>query len=69
MVQVQVIETAAERLGDWLPQRIGGGATARGRAAADALRQPVTQALRSRLDDLDLHHPPRLKVRVTSRSR
>ena len=42
---------------------------ARGRAAADALRQPVTQALRSRLDDLDLYRPPRLKVRVTSRSR
>jgi uncharacterized protein DUF6286 len=49
--------------------RVAAKSAARGRAAADALRQPVTQALRSRLDDLDLYRPPRLKVRVTSRSR
>jgi len=49
--------------------RVAAKSAARGRAAADALKQPVTQALRGRLDDLDLHRPPRLKVRVTSRSR
>jgi hypothetical protein len=49
--------------------RVAARSAARGRAAADALKQPVTQALRSRLDDLDLYRPPRLKVRVTSRSR
>jgi Ni/Fe-hydrogenase subunit HybB-like protein len=42
---------------------------ARGRPAAEALKLPVTQALRDRLDNLDLRHPPRLKVRVNSRSR
>jgi hypothetical protein len=49
--------------------RVAAKSAARGRAAAGALKQPVTQALRGRLDDLDLHRPPRLKVRVTSRSR
>ncbi len=49
--------------------RVTATSAARGRAAAGALRQPVTQALRGRLDDLDLRHPPRLAVRVTSRSR
>jgi hypothetical protein len=49
--------------------RVVARSAARGRAAADALRQPVTQALHSRLDDLDLYRPPRLKVRVTSRRR
>jgi hypothetical protein len=44
-------------------------AAARGRAAADALRQPVTQALRDQLDRLDLRHPPALTVRVNTRSR
>ena len=49
--------------------RVTAKSAARGRAAADALGPPVTQALRSRLDDLDLYRPPRLKVRVRSRSR
>lgn len=44
-------------------------AAARGRPAADALRQPVTQALQDLLDGLDLRHPPRLTVRVNTRSR
>jgi Family of unknown function (DUF6286) len=44
-------------------------AAARGRAAADALRQPVTQALQDQLDRLDLRHPPALTVRVNTRSR
>jgi hypothetical protein len=44
-------------------------AAARGRAAAGALKQPVTAAVRSRLDGLDMNHPPHLKVRVTSGSR
>jgi hypothetical protein len=44
-------------------------AAARGRPAAEALRQPVEQALHDRLDNLDLRHPPRLTVRVNSRSR
>jgi hypothetical protein len=42
---------------------------ARGRPAADALKDPVTQALRGLLDGLDLRHPPRLTVRVITRSR
>jgi len=42
---------------------------ARGRHAASALTEPVTQALRSRLDSLALRHRPRLKVRVVSRGR
>jgi uncharacterized protein DUF6286 len=42
---------------------------ARGRPAATALTEPVTQALRSRLDSLDLRHPPRLKVHVVPRGR
>jgi hypothetical protein len=42
-------------------------AAARGRPAADALRQPVTQALQDRLDELDLRHSPRLTVRVNTR--
>jgi len=37
---------------------------ARGRSAAGALTEPVTQAARSRLDQLDLRRPPRLKVNV-----
>jgi hypothetical protein len=37
---------------------------ARGRAAAGALKDPVTQAARTRLEDLNLDRPPRLKVRV-----
>ena len=42
---------------------------ARGRHAASALTEPVTQALRSRLDSLALRRPPRLKVHVVSRGR
>jgi len=38
-------------------------------AAAGALKQPVTDAVRSRLDGLDMNHPPHLKVRVTAGSR
>ena len=49
--------------------RVTAKSAARGRAAADALKPPVTQAIRSRLDDLGLRRPPRLKVRVTARSR
>ena len=49
--------------------RVTATAAARGRAATEALRQPVTQALQDRLDGLDLRHPPRLRVRVNSRSR
>jgi hypothetical protein len=44
-------------------------AAARGRAATDALRQPVTQALQDQLDSLDLLHPPHLNVRVNTGSR
>ena len=49
--------------------RVVAVAAARGRPAADALKEPVTQALQGRLDGLDLRHPPHLTVRVTSRSR
>ncbi len=42
---------------------------ARGRGAAEALRQPVTQTVGDRLDELGLHHPPHLSVRVKSRRR
>jgi hypothetical protein len=49
--------------------RVIATSAARGRPAAEALRLPVTQALSDRLDKLDLRHPPRLKVRVNSRSR
>ena len=49
--------------------RITATAASRGRAATEALRQPVTQALQDRLDGLDLCQPPRLKVHVHSRSR
>jgi hypothetical protein len=44
-------------------------AAARGLPAADALRQPVTQALQDQLDRLDLRHPPDLTVRVNTRRR
>jgi hypothetical protein len=49
--------------------RVIATAAARGRPAAEALRQPVTQTLQDRLDDLDLRHPPHLTVRVNTRSR
>ena len=48
--------------------RITAASAARGRPAASALTDPVTQALRDRLDCLDLRHPPRLKVHVVPRS-
>jgi hypothetical protein len=49
--------------------RVTATTAARGRAAASTLRQPVTGAVRDRLDSLGLRHPPRLTVRVTTRSR
>jgi hypothetical protein len=49
--------------------RITATAAARDRAAADTLRQPVTDAARRPLHDLQLRHPPRLRVRVIPRSR
>jgi Ni/Fe-hydrogenase subunit HybB-like protein len=49
--------------------RIVATSAARGRPAAEALTQPVTQAASERLDKLNLRHPPRLTVRVYSRSR
>ena len=49
--------------------RVSAAAAARGRAATEALPQPGNQLLQDRLDGLDLRQPPRLKVRVYSRSR
>ena len=49
--------------------RVAATSAGRGRPAADALSEPVTQTLQDRLDGLGLRHPPRLKVRVTPRSR
>jgi hypothetical protein len=49
--------------------RVAAKTAARGSAAAAALKEPVIQAVRSRLDNLQLRHPPRLRVRVTPRSR
>ena len=49
--------------------RVAAKSAARGRSTAGALKDPVTQAVRGRLDDLGLYRPPRLKVRVISRSR
>ena len=48
--------------------RVIATAAARGRTAAEALREPVTQALQERLDDMGLRHPPRLTVHVNTRS-
>jgi hypothetical protein len=39
------------------------------KAAAYAVREPLTQAAQARIDGLALQHPPRLSVRVTARSR
>jgi Ni/Fe-hydrogenase subunit HybB-like protein len=44
--------------------RVTAASAARHRAAAEALTEPVIQALRARLDALDLRHPPRLTVHV-----
>ena len=49
--------------------RVTAASGARGRAAAGALTEPVTQALGARLDGLDMRHAPRLTVRVVPRSR
>lgn len=49
--------------------RVTARSAARGRAAVSALHKPVTQAVRDRLDDLDLSRPPRLTVRIHTRSR
>ena len=49
--------------------RVAAKSAARGSAAAAALKEPVAQAARRRLDDLQMRHPPRLKVRVSPRSR
>jgi hypothetical protein len=44
--------------------RVTASSSARGQAAAAALTEPVTRALRARIDDLDMRHAPRLSVRV-----
>ena len=49
--------------------RVTAASGARGRAAASAMTEPVTQALGARLDGLDMRHAPRLTVRVVPRSR
>ena len=49
--------------------RVAATSAARGRGAAEALRPSVTQTVGDRLDELGLHHPPHLSVRVKSRSR
>jgi hypothetical protein len=48
---------------------ITASSAARGRPAATALTEPVTQAVRGRLDSLNLHHPPHLKVHIIPRGR
>jgi Family of unknown function (DUF6286) len=47
--------------------RVTATAAARGRTAAEALRQPVTQTLQERLDEMGLRHPPSLTVHVNTR--
>lgn len=49
--------------------RVAATAAARDRAGADALREPVAEAARQRLENLQMYHPPHLKVRVLPRSR
>jgi hypothetical protein len=49
--------------------RVTAASGARGRTAAGALTEPVTQALATRLDGLGLRHAPRLTVRVVPRRR
>ena len=49
--------------------RVTATSAARGRAAAEAHTEPVTQAARARLDQLGLRYPPRLKVRVLPKGR
>jgi Ni/Fe-hydrogenase subunit HybB-like protein len=49
--------------------RITAISAARGRAAAGAHTEPVTHALQARLDNLNRHRPPRLRVHVVPRGR
>jgi hypothetical protein len=49
--------------------RITARSAARDRAAAGALADPVAASARQRLEDLQMRHPPRLRVHVTPRSR
>ena len=51
--------------------RISVSATTAGRQSytAEALREPATEAAQHRLDSLELIHPPKLSVRVTTRGR
>ncbi len=49
--------------------RVAATSAARGRPAVDALKEPVAESVRRRLDDLQMRRPPRLKVRVSPRSR
>jgi hypothetical protein len=49
--------------------RVAATAAARDRAAADTLKEPVAEAARQRLEDLQMRHPPHLRVRVLPRSR
>ena len=44
--------------------RVTAYANARGQAAASALTEPVTRALRARIDDLEMRQRPELSVRV-----
>jgi hypothetical protein len=49
--------------------RITAASAAHSRDAATTLAEPVTQALDTCLDSLNLRHPPRLTVHVVTRSR
>ncbi len=49
--------------------RIRATSSARDRAAAGALEEPTAEAARRRLDNLQMRHPPRVRVRVSPRSR
>jgi hypothetical protein len=49
--------------------RVAATAAARDRSAADALKEPVAEAARQRLENLQMRRPPHLKVRVLPRSR
>jgi Family of unknown function (DUF6286) len=44
--------------------RVTASSSARGRAAASALTEPVTRALDARIDGLEMRHAPELSVRV-----
>ena len=49
--------------------RVAATSAARDRSAADALKEPVAEAARQRLENLQMRHPPHLRVRVFPRSR